>query len=70
MSIVQTVIQAFGGLSKTAKALRHRNVTTVQGWRDRGHIPAYRFAEIREAAVREKVDLPKELRLPENKAAA
>jgi len=57
-SLPDRVIAAFGGLSATARALKHRNVTTVDGWRRSGRIPRWRCHEIREAAQREGVDLP------------
>lgn len=43
---VETVIRKFGGLSPLARALGHRNVTTVQGWRVRGSIPAAQQARV------------------------
>ena len=54
------LIAAFGGLTKTAKALGHKNVTTVQGWRDNHSIPSWRKAEIREAAERLRAELTPE----------
>jgi len=55
------VVAAFGGLTKTAKALGHDHVTTVDGWLRSGRIPYWRFSEIRAAAERENVTLPREL---------
>jgi hypothetical protein len=52
------VIAAFGGLTRTARALGHKNVTTVQGWKRAGRIPHWRQAEILAAAGRESVTLP------------
>lgn len=56
--LAEPIIDAFGGLSKTAKALGHKNVTTVQGWLTSGSIPHWRRHEILEAAKRLKLDLP------------
>lgn len=53
-----SVIDAFGGLSATARALGHENVTTVQGWRERGSIPKWRWTEVYSAAAKEGVELP------------
>lgn len=47
---VGQIITKLGGLSVVAKALGHRNVTTVQGWVDRGVIPARRQREVLELA--------------------
>lgn len=35
-----------GGIRPLARALGHRNHTTVQGWWDRSHIPASRMEEV------------------------
>ena len=51
------IIQKFGGINACARALGHRNASTVQGWRERGVIPAARQAEILKAARREKIVL-------------
>lgn len=55
--VAEQVIESFGGLSATAKALAHKHVTTVQGWKTSG-IPKWRRPEIIEAAQRVKVILP------------
>jgi hypothetical protein len=52
------IINAFGGVSKLAKALGHANVTTVDGWKRKGRIPHWRRLEIVDAAKREGVELP------------
>lgn len=39
------VINAFGGLTKTATALK-KPVTTVQGWKDRKKVPPEHWREI------------------------
>lgn len=52
MNEAQLVIQTFGSLTETARALNHKYVSTVQGWRDKGRIPHWRRAEIFLAAER------------------
>lgn len=52
------IVDAFGGLTKTAMALGHKNVTTVQYWLEKDAIPDWRLHQIREAATREGVPLP------------
>ena len=54
----EAIINEFGGLTKMARALGHKYVTTVQGWRDSGRIPPWRRLEIAAAAAREGVKLP------------
>ena len=39
------VLETFGGLTKTARAL-NKPVTTVQGWKDRGQVPPEHWREI------------------------
>ncbi len=51
------VIQLFGGIRPMAHKLG-APVTTVQGWKRRGHIPDARHREIAEAAERHHIDLP------------
>lgn len=58
LSVADEVIAAFGGLTKTARALKHEYVSTVQGWRESGNIPSWRNLEIIAAAKRKKVALP------------
>jgi len=57
-SVAEEVIQAFGGLTKAAKALGHKHVTTVDGWRRSGRIPPWRKPEIIVAAKRAGIPLP------------
>lgn len=52
------IIQAFGGLSAMSRALGHKHVTTVHGWKVRGRIPSWRWPEIREAAEAQGIELP------------
>lgn len=58
MNIAERVIQAFGGQSKTSRALGGTPVSTVDGWRRSGRIPHWRRAEIIAAAERHGVKLP------------
>lgn len=47
---VTALVKEFGGLTAMARALGHPHVSTVQGWRQRGAIPRWRFYEIRYVA--------------------
>lgn len=49
------IIEKFGGLSALAKALGHKNSSTVQGWKERGLIPQKKWGAVLEAAKRAKV---------------
>lgn len=67
------IADKFGGISALARALGHRNVTTVQYWIDRGHIPTHRYAEIIAASERVGADVTREdfvRHLPERPTAA
>lgn len=55
---VDSVIAAFGSVTELARALGHRNITTVHGWYRSGRIPPWRRLEIAEAAGRHGVPLP------------
>lgn len=55
---VEDLIDAFGGLSEMARALGHKHVTTVQGWKESNRIPHWRHREILEAADRHGVNIP------------
>lgn len=69
-TVADLVIESFGGLAKTAKALGHRHASTVFGWQKKGSIPRWRRAEILAAADRERISLPVEyLRQSMSKAA-
>ena len=57
MKPAEQIIEKFGGISACAKILGHRNPTTVQGWKERGFIPARQQREVLEAARREGIDL-------------
>lgn len=47
---VAPVIERFGGLTAMSKALGHAHPSTVQGWKDRGIIPARQIPEVARAA--------------------
>lgn len=55
---VVALIEAFGGLSEMSRKLDHRGITTIQSWRNAGHIPRWRRTEIEDAARVFKVKLP------------
>lgn len=57
---VAEVIQRFGGIRPTAKAMRSP-VTTVQGWKRRGHIPENRIPDLEAAATRKGITLERDL---------
>lgn len=60
MNTAEYVIDKFGGLSATAKALGHTNATTVQGWKMRGIIPARQQPLLLEAAKKLRISLKPE----------
>lgn len=45
---VDRIIRKLGGLTATARALGHENPSTVQGWKERGVIPARQQAKVLE----------------------
>ena len=53
----QAIIEAFGGLTRAARAIGVP-VSTVQHWRDRDRIPAWRERDVVEAARVNGIDLP------------
>lgn len=50
------VIDRFGGIRPAAKAIGVA-FTTVQGWKERDHIPEHRWTELRAAAAEQGIDL-------------
>jgi len=56
LAAAEAVVERFGGIRPMATKLGVP-VTTVQGWKNRGHIPESRHAEIRAAAREHGVDL-------------
>ena len=62
MSQAEIVIERFGGITALSRALGHEHPSTVQGWRDRGIIPARRQAELMRLAKTMGIELsPEEL---------
>ncbi|VXD07604.1 hypothetical protein SPHINGOT1_80162 [Sphingomonas sp. T1] len=53
----RSVIASFGGITKMARALRHRNPSTVQGWWERQIIPARRLSSVLAAAERLNINV-------------
>lgn len=51
------IIDKFGGVYPLARALGHKNPTTVQGWLSRGFVPPRQHEPVWEAAKREGIDL-------------
>jgi D-beta-D-heptose 7-phosphate kinase/D-beta-D-heptose 1-phosphate adenosyltransferase len=49
MTPAQRIIASFGGVTALARALGHRGPTTVQGWKQRGLIPARRQQQVLDA---------------------
>ena len=57
MTACHHIIDSFGGLTALSRALGHKHVTTVQGWKQRGIIPAHRQQEVLNAARRLGIDM-------------
>jgi hypothetical protein len=51
------IITKFGGVYPLARALGHKNPTTVQGWLTRGFVPPRQHERIWDAAKRDGIDL-------------
>ena len=55
------IIDAFGGLTKTSRALYSVghvvSVSTVQGWKQSGRIPDWRQDALKRAAKKKKIEL-------------
>ena len=49
---IRAVIDRLGGISKVARELKHRNVTTVQGWCERDTLHPRRQREVLDLAER------------------
>jgi hypothetical protein len=45
------IIAKCGGINALARILGHANASTVQGWKERGFVPAHRQSEVLEKAV-------------------
>ncbi len=50
MNQAEHIISKFGGLAALSRALGHKHPTTVQGWKERGVIPARQQADVLAAA--------------------
>ena len=58
--LARAVIAAFGGVDATARALCHQHSSTVASWNNSKYgIPDWRWYEIRAAAAKHGVKLPK-----------
>lgn len=53
----ERIISKFGGLTALARALRHKHPTTVQGWKERGFIPAWQMPGVMAAAKELGIEL-------------
>lgn len=49
---IRPILTRLGGISAVARELKHKNVTTVQGWWDRDVVPAHRQREVLDLAER------------------
>lgn len=65
---IRSVISELGGISAVARELKHRNVTTVQGWWDREVIPARRQRQVLDLAARLGKDITAEQVIPSAEA--
>lgn len=52
------IIFRFGGQSEMARKLGHKFPSTVQAWKRNGKIPPWRFAELRKAQKKYKLEIP------------
>lgn len=57
MKDVNRIIDIFGGLTATAKAIGVKYPSVVQQWRDRGNIPSRYYTQIIAAAADRGVSL-------------
>lgn len=57
MNVAERIIAKFGGLSPLSQALGHKHPTTVQGWKERGIIPAHQQPKVLAAAHTLKLEL-------------
>lgn len=53
----ERIINKFGGINAMARALGHKNASTVQGWKDRGTIPAKQHQPVWEAAQARGIEI-------------
>ena len=57
MTPAEKIIERFGGIAALARALGHKQPSTVQGWKERGFIPARRQALVLAAARDQYIEL-------------
>lgn len=70
MTLIDRIIEHFGGLTALARALGHRNPTTVQGWRDRGRVPLEHIHQVVAVANERGMSLSPDDFIPTPKEAA
>ena len=51
------IIEKFGSQAKLARALGHKNTSTVQGWKERGFIPYRQAWAVMHAAKANRIKL-------------
>jgi len=57
MDTVSSIIDRFGGLHAMARALGHKHPTTIQGWKERGIVPARQQRVVLDAAKAAGIEL-------------
>ncbi len=57
MKPAEVIISKFGGINPLARALGHKNASTVQGWKERGFIPSRQQALVLRAAKDNDIEL-------------
>lgn len=57
MSQADRIIDKFGGINAMARALGHKNASTVQGWKERGAIPSKQHVAVWEAAKIHNIEM-------------
>ncbi|WP_434603749.1 carph-isopro domain-containing protein [Acetobacter oryzoeni] len=55
---VREIVSLFGGLTKMASMMGHKNHSTIYGWVRAGKIPSWRDAELKEAAEKNGIHIP------------
>jgi len=56
-SQAEHVISKLGGVNSAARLLGHKNASTVQGWKQRGYVPANRQCEVLGKAIAAGVEM-------------
>lgn len=57
MRDLHNLIEQFGGVRPLSRALGHKHPTTVQSWKEAGHVPVWRIPEIKSAAKSAGIDI-------------